>query len=343
MSCYHPLKGFIIGINENGKKDLKICPYDTECVFLPFGSEKWERHGYVLDSSVVKGRVVTDFIPIPCGQCVGCRLEHSRQWAVRCMLESEYHDENYFITLTYDEDNVPVNEYISEDGEILESLSLRMKDVQDFIKRVRRHFEYRGEDGFRYFYCGEYGETSARPHYHMIAFGLHLDDLVFYKSTPYGNLYTSEFLSSKWSKGYVIIGGVSFESCSYVSRYIMKKQKGKGAEVYERYNIAPEFILMSRDPAIGKEYFQDHFDDIYSSDTVVLDGGQLSVPPRYFDTMMSKIDEELMEDIKLKRRDIAESIQAYKLTLSDRDYQMQLQHAENNKISQIKKLARPLE
>lgn len=351
MPCYHPLKGFILGLNDNGKQDLKICPYDTECVFLPLGSDIWEKHGYVLDPSIVHGRVVTEFIPIPCGQCIGCRLEHSRQWAVRCMLESEYHDDNYFITLTYDDANVPVNEYVSDDGEILESMTLKQEDMQLFIKRVRRHLDYYNlKDGynddcntFQYFYCGEYGTQTARPHYHMIAFGLPLDDLVLYKETPFGNYYTSEFLSSKWDKGYVIIGGVSFESCSYVSRYIMKKQKGEGAEVYERYNITPEYIRMSRNPAIGKKYFEDNFNDIYPSDTIVLSGGKLSVPPRYFDNLMNALDEELMKDVKLKRKEIAEDIQAYKDSLSDRDYQMQLLHAENNKAAQLKKLVRPLD
>lgn len=346
MTCYHPLKGFIIGTKENGKKDLKIVPYGTECLYKPFGSEIWEKHGFVLDSSIFgsRGRIVTDFIPIPCGQCIGCRLEHSRQWAVRCMLESEYHEENYFITLTYDDAHVPTSEYIDpETGEFGISMTLVMKDVQDFIKRVRRHFDYRDKDGFRYFYCGEYGTKSARPHYHMISFGLHLDDLVLYKVTPYGNYYTSEFLSTKWNKGYVIIGGVSFESCSYVSRYIMKKQKGKGADVYERYNISPEFIRMSRNPAIGKKYFEDNYEDIYPADIIVCSGGKLSSPPRYFDNLMNDLDEELMSNVKQKRKDIAESIQSYKDTLSSADYQTSLQFAERNKKKQLDRLVRPLD
>lgn len=343
MACYHPMKGFIVGKTENGKKDLRIAPYDTECVFQPYGSETWERHGHVLDRLVVQGRVVTDFVPIPCGQCVGCRLEHSRQWAVRCMLESEYHDDNYFITLTYSDDTVPMSEYIDEEtGEIKTSLTLNKKDVQDFIKRLRRHFDYRDSDGFRYFCCGEYGSQSARPHYHMIAFGLHLDDLVLWKETPLGNYYTSELLTTKWGHGHVIIGSVTFESCAYVSRYIMKKQKGKGAEVYDTYNINPEYIVMSRNPGIGKRYFEDNFADIYPSDHIVLSGGKLSNPPRYFDNLMNELDEELMSDIKEKRANIAMSIQAYKDTLISADYQKQLEYAENNKQAQVCKLVRPL-
>ena len=134
MTCYHPMKGFVIGKTENGKKNLKIVPYDTECVFKPLGSDFWEAHGHVLDHRVVQGRLVTEFVPIPCGQCIGCRIDYSKQWATRCMLESQYHDENYFLTLTYDELNVPHSEYIDyETGEIKDILTLHKKDLFKFL------------------------------------------------------------------------------------------------------------------------------------------------------------------------------------------------------------------
>ena len=338
------MKGFIIGKTENNKKDLKIVPYDTECIFQPLGSETWERHGHVLDKKVVHGRVVTDFIPIPCGQCIGCRIDYSKQWATRCMLESQYHDENYFLTLTYDEEHVPRSEYVDlETGEIKECLTLVKSDLQAFNKRLRRALEYRGDDGFRFYACGEYGSASARPHYHMIAFGLHLDDLQLYKKSPTGNLYNSPFLDKIWKMGHVVIGDVTFESCAYVSRYIMKKQKGKNADVYSYYNIAPEFVNMSRNPGIARTYFEQNFEDIYPRDSIVLPGGRVCNPPRWFDQLFAELDEELMNDVKLKRQEIAEAIQEYKLGLSSADYQMQLRHAENNKNAQLKKLVRPLD
>lgn len=343
MACYHPLKGFVVGLTDNGKKDLKITPYDAECLYRPFPGSNWEIHGHVLDSKIFHGDIVTDFVPIPCGQCIGCRLEHSRQWAIRCMLESEQYDENYFITLTYDDHNVPYNEYVDDDGVIQTSMTLVKKDMQDFIKRVRRDLEYRGLESFRYFYCGEYGSVSARPHYHMIAFGLHLDDLEFYKATDYGNLYTSQYLTDKWKHGIVVVGNVTFESCSYVSRYIVKKQKGESSAVYDYYNICPEYIDMSRRPGIGKGYFEDRYSDVYNRDAIVMRGGVLMRPPRYFDNLMDNIDEDLMSDIKLKRRDIAESLQKIKDDYTTADYQEQLLHAERNKLSQTKTLVRPLD
>ena len=342
MSCYHPLKGFILGKTENGKKLLKIVPYDAQCIFKPFGSDNYEVHGHVLDRLVAQGVVYTDFVPIPCGQCIGCRLDYSKQWATRCMLESEYHDENYFITLTYDDEHVPYSEYVDEDGVVQDSLTLVKKDVQDFVKRVRRYFDYTGQEGFRYFCCGEYGSKTARPHYHMIAFGLHLDDLELYQRTPLGDYYTSEFLSGKWKNGYVIIGSVTYQSCAYVSRYILKKQKGASSDVYSAFNISPEFTVMSRNPGIGKQYFEDNFNSIYDTDSIVVSGGYCVNPPRYFDNLMNDIDEELMSSIKLKRADIAERIQAQKNLITDADYQKQLEYAENNKNVQISKLVRSL-
>lgn len=342
MACYHPLKAFILGIKDNGKKDLRIYPYDTECIYQPYPGANWEPHGYVLDRNFFAGRIVTDFIPIPCGQCIGCRLEHSRQWAIRCMLESENYAENYFITFTYDESHVPYNEYVDHDGVIQQSMTLVKSDMQKFIKRVRSDFDYRGLPNFRYFYCGEYGTTSARPHYHMIAFGLHLDDLKFYKKTDVGNLYTSEYLTEKWKNGIVVVGDVTFESCSYVSRYIVKKQKGKNSGVYDYYNITPEYIDMSRNPGIGKEYILNNYDVVYPRDSIVVRGGLLVRPPRFFDTVMSSIDEDLMSEVKQKRRDIAEEIQKLKDDFITADYQTSLEYAERNQLARASKLIRPL-
>lgn len=344
MACYHPLKGFIVGITKNGKKDMRIAPYDTECLFKAHGSDVYEKHGHKIDPLIGTGKVYTEFVPIPCGQCVGCRLDYSKQWATRCMLEAEYHDENYFITLTYDDEHLPVTEYIDKDtGEFkYNNGTLVKKHMQDFNKRVRRSLEYRGYDGFRFYMCGEYGTTSARPHYHMIAFGLHLDDLEKYKDTPHGTLYTSKFLSDKWQKGYVIIGNVTYESCAYVSRYIMKKQKGVSANVYSDFNILPEYTNSSRKPGIARQYFEDHFDDLYPSDRIVLIGGRVVSNPRYFDSLIEVIDSDLLQTVKDTRCEIAERIQAYKNELTSETYQEQLRSAERNKEAQIKKLARTL-
>lgn len=342
MACYHPLKGFVVGKTENGKKDLKIVPYDTECLFKPLGSDFWERHGYLLDPKIHHGRIVTDFVTVPCGQCIGCRLEYSRQWAIRCMLEAEDYESNYFITFTYDDDHLPTGEYINDDGVICESHSLCKKHMQKFCKDLRSALSYRNKPSFRFYLSGEYGDKKGRPHYHMIAFGLELDDLEFYEKTDIGCLYTSKFLNEVWDRGRVIVGDVTFESCAYVARYIMKKQKGE-TDFYDCFNIIPPFTNMSRRPGVGNNYFQSNISEMYPNDKLVLSGGRVVRPPVYFDRLYDEIDHEGMEFVKEQRKEVAEALQEHKQQYTTALYQEQLLQAERNKAAQIKKLVRPLD
>jgi len=81
MPCYYPIKGY-----KSKKRE-------------PSGKRKivFYAHQGLVDMPVT----------IPCGRCVGCRLERSRQWAMRCMHEASLHEENIFITLTYNPENLP--------------------------------------------------------------------------------------------------------------------------------------------------------------------------------------------------------------------------------------------
>ena len=340
MTCYHPLKGFPIGFTENGKVDYKIVGYDAECVVKE--GDRIDVLGYVPTSIPHSpyARIITDWIPIPCGQCVGCRLKRSQDWATRCMLESKSHKYNYFLTFTYDDLSVPVSTYIDQDtGEICNIFTLFKKDLQNFWKRLRKRVDYK----FKYYACGEYGSITARPHYHAIVFGLEIPDLTFHSQSRSGfNLYTSEWLQSIWKKGYVVIGDVTFESCAYVSRYIMKKQLGDGSKVYDDYNIQPEFTSMSLKPAIGLEYFEDNFEEIYKNDEIILPEGRVVKPPRYFDNKYDLIDEVDMANIKDKRKDVAEKIQELKSWETDKDFQEMLKAEEINKKNSVKRLVRPL-
>lgn len=227
MSCYHPLLAVSTGQNSNGKRDIKFVSGPTE----------WERYP---PSSRLK---------IPCGRCIGCRLERSRQWANRCMLELQYHESSYFVTLTYDDEHVPVTYYAEDDlGTARGGFTLRSRDLQLFMKRLRKAHP---NDRIRFFACGEYGSTTYRPHYHAIIFGLTLDDLRFYKRSPQNyDYFISDSLAKCWGLGYAVVGAVTWETCAYTARYIMKKALGDEAEVYEHFNIEPEFVRMSRKPGI---------------------------------------------------------------------------------------------
>lgn len=333
MSCYHPLKAFPVGKTEKGKIDYKITGIDAECVAL--NGDKWDPYPYVLD--IPNCKVVTDSILIPCGQCIGCRLDYSREWAVRMMAELNYHDSAYFVTLTYNDDNLPMSEYVDDDGVIQSIATLCKRDCQLFFKRLRKDQEV------RYYLAGEYGPTTARPHYHAIIYGLELNDLIYYKDTDLGfSLYTSPYLAKKWQKGHVIVGNVSFESCAYVSRYICSKLKGDLSELYDRYNLTPEFSLMSRRPGIGKDYFLDHFDDIYPRDEIILDKGQVVRPPRYYDKCMDSIDDNILQSVKDVRVDVANNIQFAKMQLTDVSYKELLRAEELNKKFKLKKLSRKI-
>lgn len=344
MSCYHPLKGFPIGVTENGKTQYKVCGWDSACVIVPYNSNNPCEVLNFVPSFSVSGKVVRDFIPIPCGRCIGCRLSRSRDWAVRCSLESKYHSSSYFCTFTYDELNLPYNTYIDVDtGVIGYKSTLVKKHFQDFIKRLRRRYERDHDNKIRYYACGEYGTKTARPHYHAILFGLDIPDLKFYTTTPLGDtLYTSDWLSSIWKKGYVIIGECTFESCAYVARYVCKKQYGEAAEIYDKYNFEPEFNLMSLKPAIGKRWFDDHFDDVYPNDEIILPKGTCVKPPRYFDKCMDNIDEELMKELKDSRIEVADELREFKLQNTSASYSEMLQSSELNKLNSVKGLYRSL-
>ena len=308
--CLNPLHGFVIGVTESGKKDIKVCSNSVTAVRRSGGG--WS------PCSPAYGDILT-FLDVPCGQCIECRLAYSRQWACRMMLEAQNYEHNYFLTLTYNDDNLPLSYCPDlETGEAVPVGTLYKKDLQDFHKRLRRRLEYAGRGNFRYYSCGEYGSQSFRPHYHGIYFGLQIDDLKFYKKSFHGfNYFKSEFLSDVWGHGYVIVADVTFESCAYVARYCTKKLTGNYKEFYETFNIAPEFSLMSRKPGIGRDYFDRNWRDFYEHDEIVLssnDGSSFVVkPPRYYDNILSNLDDELYEMTKERRVECAKINQREKL------------------------------
>ena len=129
------------------------------------------------------------------------------------------------------------------------------------MKRLRKRLP---NQKIRFFASGEYGGKTFRPHYHLILFNCKLDDVeLLVKNEREFRYYTAKTISDCWKYGFHIITKVNWSTCAYVARYVVKKQTGKGAEVYEKYNFPPEFALMSRKPGIGKQFFEDNAIDIY--------------------------------------------------------------------------------
>lgn len=304
MVCYHPLKAFPIGKTVKGKLENRITGYDVDHVELIHG--KWLEAPSTLVSPYAQ-KVVKDFIRIPCGRCIGCRLDYSRQWADRCMLEMKYHESSYFVTLTYDDEHMPINDYVDTNTGVCGKVaSLRKRDFQLFMKSLRKNYKY--DNRLRYFMAGEYGNQTRRPHYHAIIFGLKLDDLVFYKQRNGFTYYNSKFLDDCWDKkGFVVVAKACWETCAYTARYIMKKVLGDAASVYDTFSLEPEFVRMSRKPGIAYQYYKDH-PDLYDYEYINLptDKGQLKFrPPRYYDKLFDIDAPDQMAKIKAKRQHAA--------------------------------------
>lgn len=229
-------------------------------------------------------------IDLPCGQCVGCRLERSRQWAVRCVHEASLHEKNCFITLTYNKENLPADQ------------SLDVKHFQDFMKRLR--FKYGPK--IRFFHCGEYGENFGRPHYHACLFNHDFSDKILWSERQGCKLYRSQELEEIWGKGYATVGEVTFESAAYVARYIMKKITGDKAEKHYE-GKKPEYTTMSRRPGIAKGWIEKYTTDVYPSDNLVLRGKEMK-PPKFYDNYFELTNPEKFSTVKRNRAQHAEKI-----------------------------------
>lgn len=233
---------------------------------------------------------------LPCSGCVNCKIDRAQQWAIRCCHEASLYTHNSFITLTYNNENLP------SDG------SLVPEHFDKFIKDVRNKFG----SGIRYFACGEYGEKLSRPHFHVLLFGLDFSDKVFYKkSGRRDTYYTSDTLTKLWGKGHCVIGDLSFQSAGYVARYTLKKINGTAAAAHYDTKI-PEFIRFSNGGGkshvkggIGKPWF-DKFglSDAFPGDFVYLNNRKLSVP-RYYFKLLERVDPELYFKIQEIRKEKA--------------------------------------
>lgn len=286
MACFHPLKAFLLYSSEDVHGDIKyrqkICSARVHHLEEDAAGNWWP----IEQEKVGECRAVAyRHYWIPCGKCIGCRLDYSRTWANRLMLEYKYHDPTqcWFVTLTYDDANVPVNFYADlETGEARPSLSLDKMAVRQFIKNLRKHYP----QGVRYYLCGEYGDKTFRPHYHAIFFSLPLDPrkLVVWKRTDQGfTLFKCSELEKIWRCGNVLVSQVSWETCAYVARYVTKKLNGPAGEGYSSFNLEPPFSLMSRKPGIGRKYFDEHPECIERGLHVAAGSRAINcAAPRYF-------------------------------------------------------------
>lgn len=238
-------------------------------------------------------------VTVSCGECLECLIRYSKQWAFRICHEASLYKKNCFITLTYNSD------YLPSDG------GVHRRDIQLFIKRLRRHLE---PLKIRYFYCGEYGSLGFRPHYHIIIFNWCPDDLFFLKRDKSGSvLYRSLFVERCWSEyfsatsefpqgyfkpmGFCSVGMVDYQSAKYCAKYLQKSLFNR-----KRLKLPKPFVGMSNRPGIGYDTIYDH--SIFPSGLIYYHGKSVPVP-RYYLKVMER-DGIFLDEFKFYRsRDLA--------------------------------------
>lgn len=297
MACYHPINAVQLSkLKANGKKDIKFLG-DNRCLHDALIIEKKYGPGAKL-------------IQLPCGRCIGCRLDYAKNWANRMMLEAKKSPDNFFITLTYNEEEVPKRKIYTHDNKHYkgEVLTLRKSDLQKFFKDLRNIYSrnYCFSNSFKYYACGEYGDKTLRPHYHICLFNCkYFDDLEYkYKDSQGFIHYTSTKLDNLWKRGLTEICNFSWHTASYTARYVVKKHFGIDARYYKDAHLDEEFVLMSRRPGIAFDYFQSNFSNIYKYDAIVInnDKSSLSVKPsRYYDKLFDIKDHDAMEKVRNNR------------------------------------------
>lgn len=287
------------------------------------------RFGGKLTQAVIDSALPGEtIVPVPCGKCDGCRLDRSKAWADRMLAEYEYpvspecRRKALFITLTYDDAHLPLVTCTDRQRRG----TLKQRDTQLFLKRLRKHFVPRK---LRYFVCGEYGGTTFRPHYHMILFGLGLDDLgqpqVFSQGEQPGTInYTSDLLLQLWQNGLAVYSDVNYQTFAYVARYVLKKQFGSddGALFYK--GRVPPFCSMSRRPGLGAVAFSDLDDDFTRS--IPINGTvRLVGSPRAFRLKLKDTDPELYDNMAASRRLASADRQRLRDSLTDLTFLQQRQ------------------
>lgn len=316
MSCNKPMLAKPDGLTSTGKvKYMPIGRYDVDLA-----------------------KDYPDAIKIPCGKCSGCRAQKTREWADRMILELDHSKKAVFLTLTYNDDNLPVKYQITTG---LSEMTLQKRDLTLFFKRLRKRFH---DVEIRYYAVGEYGKNTFRPHYHAIIYGLGLQDfkdLVPKGKNELGQLYyMSEWLARDvWQHGFCLLADVSWNTCAYVARYVKKKDFGLVSDEFVNRVREPEYSVMSRNPGIGLYYPVDHPD--FAEKAKYYFGDQEGIVevafPKVFLKMLESTDPIRYEELKSQRSAGASDRELQKVIQTDLS-SMELDELSENHISSTEKV-----
>lgn len=201
---------------------------------------------------------------IPCGQCLGCRIDHSRDWALRCMHHAKKYEKNCFITLTFNEENLK------------DRKSVNVEDFQSFMKRLRENLQRKKGKKIQYFHSTEYGSKKSRPHHHAIIFNYFPEDAEEYKNVGGNIYYTSKELSDAWNnQGYIVVGALSYQTAAYTASYTFKKLRGRD---YPE-GIRPEKMTCSH--GIGLDHFLKYYKEYCQLGYIIFDEKRYRIPRAY--------------------------------------------------------------
>lgn len=263
-------------------------------------------------------KYIDDLQLIPCGQCMECRIKKSKDLAQRALAESLCHEENYFLTLTYDDEHLPIRNCVSRlTGDVGVYSYLEREHLDKFVKDLRRWIDYHCDGStFMCFPCGEYGSETGRAHFHAILFGIPLAKYgnievvkdVHFNGRTYSYL-TSPVIEKIWGKGFITLAEVNYETCAYVSRYVTKKMIGRSEDEYQylcsELGVPPqprEFHGAPKRPGMGLRFYQEHKDEIYKLDEIILPGGKKLQPCEYYDKKYDLDNPEHLKAIKDARK-----------------------------------------
>lgn len=345
--CYHPN---IMLIEKHGaiKKDGTIGNAKWRMIFA--NSPEFKGYEYYIkenkrfqNNENLKNK---EYKMIPCGKCLSCRIKQTKEWAIRIELEAKKYKHNYFITLTYNDENLYIpDEITTKKGNTYYKNenwkgSLNKKHLQQFIKSVRNWFEREYKhNGVKFYACGEYGSLNGRPHYHIILMNcpdIELEPIGMNKVTKHG-YYTNRRMEQIWHKGFITIGKVNWDTASYTAGYCQKKLFGEVNEEYHaKKGQIPIFSTMSRRPGIGRAYYEEHKEQIYELDEIINGKGKSIKPPKYFDRLMENENQEIIENIKDYRQTITKNEQTKKSTQTNKTIAEQLKVEEKEAIHKQK-------
>lgn len=212
-----------------------------------------------------------NFKVYPCGNCVACKHNDSVSWGLRSYFEAQSHEASTFCTLTYDDQHLLPSHHPAYSG------NLSIAHHQDFIKRLSY---YCGK--VRFLVGAEYGDTTKRPHYHYLLFGVSIDNPVFFDKFYVSSKKAWICRCKAWNKGEVCIRPLDIGSCFYTAKYSLKYDKNTLKEL-ELAGMQKPFRLMSRRPGLGYDWFLQKKDQILVDGYVRFKGSKLPIPRYWYD------------------------------------------------------------